>query len=186
MARCKSFAAELAEEFVKIRRPLVATVILLLGCTKTWLAAQQAKPPSKEPPARAVAAPARIWRSVTTGREYRVWMDKDRLHTEWVNLPPALAQAGAYIRSESHRVGTRWIGTVQSYLPCEARESGMRVSNRCHLETRIEIDSMRADRITGRAQALRRFDCKACRVIEPAWADFVWTPKDRKAEGGRQ
>jgi hypothetical protein len=185
-ARCESSAAGLAEESVKIRRLLVATVILLPGYTNMWLAAQQAKPHSKEPPARAVAAPARIWRSVTTGREYRVWMDKDRLHTEWVNLSPALAQAGAYIRSESHRVGTRWIGTVQSYLPCEARESDKRVSNRCHLETRIEIDSMTTERITGRAQALRRFDCKACRVIEAAWANFVWTPKDRKAEDGRQ
>jgi hypothetical protein len=113
-------------------------------------------------------------------------MDKDRLHTEWVNLPPALAQAGAYVHSESRRAGTKWIGTVRSYLPCETRESDKRLSNRCHLETRIEIDSMTADRITGRAQALRKFDCKACRVIETAWADFVWTPKEQKAEGGRQ
>jgi hypothetical protein len=168
-------------------RPLiVAGGIMFMGSTALWLEAQQAKPPGKEQPAQAVSASAKVWRSTTTGREYRVWMDKDRLHTEWVNLPPALVQVGGYVRSESRRVGSKWVGTVRSYLPCETRESNERVSNRCHLETKIEIDSMTADRITGRAQAIHKFDCQACRLIESVWMDFVWIPRDQKAVGSKQ
>jgi hypothetical protein len=150
----------------------------MMGSIGLWLEAGQAKPAGKEQPTQAVSPPAKVWRSTTTGRDYRVWVDKDRLYTEGVNLPPALVRVGGYVRSESRRVGSKWMGTVHSYLPCETTESNERISNRCHLETKIEIDSMTADRITGRAQTLRKFDCSACRVIEAAWADFVWVPKD--------
>jgi len=171
---------------MKIRRLVVAVTTLLMGCAGMCLQAQQAKPPGKERRTQVASAPGKVWRSTTTGREYRVSVEKDIVHTEWVNLPPALVRIGGYVRSESRRVGSKWMGTVRSYLPCETVEANGHVSNRCHLETKIEIDSMTADRITGRAQALRKFDCSACRVIEAAWADFLWTPKEQKAEGGRR
>ena len=168
---------------MKIWRFLVAVTILAMGAS-----ACGSKPSEPSLPARTATAPAsaQVWWSTTTGREYRVWIDKDIVHTEWISLPPALAQGGAYVRSESRRVGSKWIGTVRSYLPCETTESNAHISNRCHLETKIEIDSMTADRITGRAQAIRRFDCKACRVIEAAWADFVWIPQEQEARGRKQ
>jgi hypothetical protein len=164
---------------MKIRRLVVAVTTLVMGCGAMCLQAEQAKPPGKERRTQVASAPGKVWRSTTTGREYRVLVEKDIVHTEWVNLPPVLAQGGAYVRSQSRREGARWLGTVRSYLPCETVEANERVSNRCHLETKIEIDSMTADRITGRAQDLRKFDCKACRVIEAAWADFLWIPKGR-------
>ena len=184
MAWCKLVAAERAEDSVRMRPLIVAGGIMFMGSIGLWLEAHQAKPLGKEQPAQAVSA--KVWRSTTTGREYGVWMDKDHLHTEWVNLPPAVVQGGGYVRSESRRVGSKWVGTVRSYLPCETTEAKERTSNRCQLETKIEFDSMTADRITGRAQAIHKFDCKACRLIEAAWADFSWIPRDQKAAGNKQ
>jgi hypothetical protein len=159
---------------VNTQRRLVAVASLVVG-----LAACGSKPSQPSPSGETVARPAsgRIWWSSTTGREYRVWVEKDLVRTEWVNLPAAVAARGAFVRSECRRTGEKWVGTVRSYLPCESTESSGRVSNRCHLETGIEIDSMTVDRIAGRAQALRKFDCRTCRVIEATWVDFLWIPK---------
>lgn len=171
---------------MRLRCLIVAGGIIVMGSIGLWLEAGQAKPAGKEQPTQAVSAPARVWRSTTTGREYRVWVDKDRLHSEWANIPPGLVRVGGYVRSESRRGEAKWVGTVRSYLPCETTESKERISNRCHLETKIEIDSMTADRITGRAQAIHKFDCQACRLIESVWMDFVWIPRDQKAVGSKQ
>ena len=114
---------------------------------------------------------------MTTGKEYSVRVTGQTVYAEWVNIPPALVQGEAYIRSECRRVGTRWVGTSRSHLPCDTMEGGRRVRNWCNLVTGIEIDSMTQDRITGRAEALRRFDCEHCRILEKAWAKFEWVPK---------
>ena len=141
------------------------------------LMAQQVKPPNKTRPPQVTRPPAQVWRSLTTGKEYSVRVDGQTLYAEWVNVPPPLVQGGAFIRSECRRVGTRWVGISRSYLPCDTMEGNRRVQNWCNLVTRIEIDSMTADRITGRAEALRRFDCERCRIIEKVWAKFEWVPK---------
>lgn len=141
------------------------------------LTAQQVKPPNKTRPAQVTHPPAQVWRSLTTGKEYSVRVDGGTLYAEWVNIPPALTQRGAYIRSECRRVGTRWVGISRSYLPCDTMEGNKRVQNWCNLLTKIEVDSISADRIIGRAEGLRRFDCERCKILETVWKDFEWVPK---------
>lgn len=170
---------------MRIRRLVLACGMMLMQIAGLQLVAQQAKPPERKPPAQPVPTSARVWRSITTRREYRVWVENDRLHTEWVNLPPAAVQAGAYVRSESQRAGSKWVGTVRSYLPCDTTEASGRVSNRCKLLTKIEFTALTPGRITGRAEALRRFDCARCQILETVWKEFEWVPKEG-AEGSRQ
>jgi hypothetical protein len=40
---------------------------------------------------------------------------------------------------------------------------------------------MSAERITGRGESLREFDCQNCQVHQTGWADFVWVPKGKPA-----
>jgi hypothetical protein len=128
---------------------------------------------------------AEIWRSETTGKEYRVQVDKDRFYAEWVNIPPESVKHGAFIRSECHRVGSKWIGTSSVRLPCTVGEGAKEhIGNTCRLQLRIEIDSIGPDRIVGHGETLRRFDCQSCRVDEAGWGEFVWVPKKPRA-GGR-
>jgi hypothetical protein len=164
---------------VRIRLLLLAAAILLVGLAGPRPRAEQRKSKEKAKAAQTIPVAARVWRSLTTGKEYRVWVENERLNAEWVNIPPALVQGGAYIRSVCRRVGTRWIGTTRSYLPCETQEGGKQVSNWCHLLTKIEIDSVAAERIRGRAEGLRRFDCQRCKILETVWKDFEWVPKEQ-------
>jgi hypothetical protein len=123
-------------------------------------------------------ASARIWKSLTTGNEYSVWIENERLYAEWVNVPRELAERGAFTRTESRRAGPRWMGTSQNYRPCDTTENGKRVRNWCHVVTKIEFDSVEASRMTGRAEGLRRFDCANCKILETVWKDFEWVPKE--------
>ncbi|HKS95561.1 MAG TPA: hypothetical protein VJV74_05440 [Terriglobia bacterium] len=125
-----------------------------------------------------VELPARVWKSETTGNEYNVQVSDDVLRAEWVNLPAAMVQQGVYLRTECHRMGSKWVGASDSRLPCSvSSENGERVIRSCDLRTRIEIDSIEANRITGQAETLRRVDCQACKVLESGWTSFVWRPK---------
>ena len=131
-------------------------------------------------PAPAPMAPLyRLWRSETTGNIYRVRVENDTLYAEWVNIPPDLARQGAYVRTECRRLGSKWIGTTRSRLrlPCtEGNVPQGRPMNWCSLVTRTEINSISAARITGRAQAPHRLDCRSCKLLEADWKDFVWIP----------
>ncbi len=111
-----------------------------------------------------------------------MWIENERLHAEWVNIPPGLTQR-AYIRTECRHVGARWIGTSQSYLPCEATESGKRISNWCQVTTKMEFDPVGENRMSGRGEGLRRFDCSACKVLEMVWKEFKWVPKEPPVVG---
>jgi hypothetical protein len=144
--------------------------------------AQQPKPQGRATSGRALPA---LWRSGTTGKEYRVQVDKDRFYAEWVNIPPESVKHGAFIRSECHRVGSKWIGTSSLGLLCPVGEGAQEhIGNTCRLQLRIEIDSLGPDRIVGHGETLRRFDCQNCRVDEAGWGEFVWVPKKPRA-GGR-
>lgn len=118
------------------------------------------------------------WKSQTTGNEYRVRVEADTFRAEWSNVPADVAGHGGYIRTECKRVGSKWIGTTRSLLPCTAGSGpSAKILNWCPLVTRTEIDSIAPDRITGRAQAVHRSDCESCKLLETVWRDFVWAPK---------
>jgi hypothetical protein len=122
-----------------------------------------------------------VWKSETTGHEYRVRIEGDVLRAEWANVPPEMGRQGAYVRTECRKVGTRWVGTTRSrlLLPCTevSTPDGHHPSAWCSLVTRTEIDTISADRITGRAQAPKHLDCQACKLLDADWKDFTWTPK---------
>jgi hypothetical protein len=161
---------------LRLRLLVCASALLLLLTPLEWAGEQAAQ--SKKAAARPAApASARLWKSKTTGKEFRVWTEKGILHAEWVNIPLRLANGGAYIHSELRRAGSKWAGTSKLRLPCESVEDHKPVSNWCSLETKIEISSHTADRITGRGESLKRFDCRVCKILEAGWADFEWVPK---------
>lgn len=118
-----------------------------------------------------------LWRSLTTGKEYFVRMDKSHFYAQWVNLPPVSEQHGAYIHTACELKGSKWDGTSDIYMPCVVGNGkDEKVANNCHLNLKIEIDSVSNNRIIGRAQTLKKFDCGACRVVEAGWANFEWVP----------
>jgi hypothetical protein len=147
----------------------------MLGGT---LGAQQPTPPPKPPEFPAPPPSSRIWKSQTTGKEYRVWIENDRLYAEWVNIPAAAASQGASIRIECRRMDGKWVGTAQNSLPCDTIENGKRITNSCRVTSKIEFDPLEASRISGRTEWARRFDCANCRVLEFAWHNFEWVPKE--------
>ena len=157
-----------------LRHSTLSLTLASLPLAGILLWAQQPEPQSKAPASQALPT---LWRSATTGKAYRVQVDKDRFYAEWVSIPPESAKRGAYIRNQCRRVGSKWIGTSRIKLPCAVGEGATeRVANTCRLQLRIEIDSVQADRIKGRGETLKRFDCQSCRIDETGWADFVWVP----------
>lgn len=178
---------------MRLQATVIIAVVLLLLVSCTYAAGQarpggQGKPGEKAGQIPAPPAAARLWRSQTTGKEYRVWIENERFYAVWMNVPAELAQGGAYIRTECQRVGTRWIGSSQTNLPfpCGRTENGKRVGKWCRVLTKIEFRRVEANRITGSAEGYRRFDCDKCKIVESVMKDFEWTPKEQSAVGSKQ
>lgn len=134
--------------------------------------AKRASPTQSEAP-----EPSNIWKSETTGKEYRVRIEGDRFYADWVNLPPAAVQRRAYIHTVCQRAGSKWVGTSSIFMPCTVGQGkAEHIANTCHLNLKIEIDSVAQDRITGRGQSLEKFDCQSCKVIATGWGNIVWVP----------
>ena len=139
---------------------------------------QAGQAPQAAKPSAVNGSLSTIWKSQTTGNEYRVRIDGDTLRAEWTNIPQNVASHGGYVRTECKRVGPKWVGTTRSLLPCMGGSGPTaRILNWCPLVTRTEIDGIAPDRIAGRAQAIRQSDCQSCKLLETIWKDFVWTPK---------
>ena len=118
-----------------------------------------------------------VWRSLTTGKEYYVRTDKTHFYAQWVNLPPVARQHGSYIHTVCKREKSKWVGTSDIYMPCVAGEGKKeKIGNACHLTLKFEIDSISDQRITGRGQTLKKFNCGACKVVETGWGKFEWVP----------
>jgi hypothetical protein len=151
------------------------------------LRAQQAIKPDKDQAQKVAPIPARMWKSQTTGNEYRVWTEDNRLHAEWTNIPPGSAAKGAYIRTVCRRAGEKWVGEAHSYLPClKGKGKNEQLVNFCHVTTGFEINTRTASRITGRTEGLKRFDCSKCQVLEKEWKNFVWVPMPPKKGPGHE
>jgi hypothetical protein len=123
--------------------------------------------------AKAAALP-QVWKSESTGKEYRVKVEGDLFSAEWVNLPPEAAKQGRYIRTECRRNASRWIGTSRLLLGCQLPNGNMKL---CPLIVRFEVDFISPDRITGGGENLKDFDCGTCGIRKTGWAPFTWTPK---------
>lgn len=118
-----------------------------------------------------------VWRSLTTGKEYYVRTDKTHFYAQWVNLPPVAASHGAYIHTVCKREKSKWAGTSDIYMPCVVGEGkNEKIGNTCRLTLKFELDSITDQRITGRGQTLKKFNCGACKVLETGWGNFEWVP----------
>ena len=162
---------------IKLRGVLLCGLILPgVGWGNSSLAAGRTQKSVETPSSPKNSLPS-YWISATTRNVYRVRVKGNTLVAEWVNVPATEAGKGAYIRTECHRAGKRWIGTTSSFLRCEtATGQGKPYSNWCHILTRTEIFDVSAGRIAGRAEALKRFDCRRCVALEKEWKSFTWSP----------
>jgi len=161
-----------------VRNIILVCGIVLLALTRISAGAQKSSPPAQGKSVRGGVGRGEIWKSKTSGREYRVKIEQDRFLAEWVNIAPTAAKQGAYIRTECRRSGTKWIGTSQVLLPCakpgEAKGKTTRV---CPMRLRFEVDSISPERISGHGENLRDFDCEKCEVRQTGWGAFEWVPK---------
>jgi hypothetical protein len=153
----------------------VSFLIALSSCSPPPPQALSTGPPK---PVLTAAQLKDIWVSQTTGKEYRATVYGNVFHAEWVNIPPDLAAHGSFIKTDCKRQGSKWVGTSSSFVPCSlGKGPGSKLDNWCHLETTIEIDSITADRISGRGETLKKFDCQKCKILESGTKDFFWVPK---------
>lgn len=158
----------------------------ILALARLPLFGQDAKPPlpAKQPAAH--SAQGTIWKSETTQKEYRVRIEKGRFYAEWVNIPPDSAKQGVYIRSECRRVGTKWIGTSRVFLLCPESQANGNPTKGCAWTFRFEVDEISPNRISGRSESLRDFDCQKCEVRQTGWGNFVWVPKGKAGRGAQR
>ena len=157
-------------------RLIIVLVCGILAATSLQFSSENqgaTKPGGAKTPAKAGALPE-VWKSQSTGKEYRVKVEGDRFTAEWSNIPPQAAKQGAYIRSECHRSGTRWIGTSRILLACPLPDGKMKM---CPMILRFEVDFISPDRITGGGEILRDFDCGSCAVRKTGWGPFTWAPE---------
>jgi hypothetical protein len=139
--------------------------------------AQNTDSAGSPPAARQVPARAVLWKSQTSGNEYRVTIQGTTFQAERVNIPKDSAHQGAYVRTTARRQGQKWTGKTEIFLPCSLGHGP--VINKCHLTMGFEITEMAPELIRGRIENpdLNQFDCKSCNVPKTEWKDFVWVPK---------
>jgi hypothetical protein len=162
-----------------ILRHLVMMAALVSWGLASWsVAAQKTSPPPGGKPPQPRETLAKVWVSETTHHEYRVRIEQDVFYAEWINLPPAADKLGAYIRTECHHTGAKWIGTTRIMLACaKPGETSDKLTRACPMTLRFEVDAITPERISGRGESLRDFDCEKCEVRQTGWGDFVWVPK---------
>lgn len=157
---------------------LVCGAVLIVPYTSI-LGAQETNSPVTPPVPKHVPAHSVVWRSQTSGNEYRVTIAGTTFQAERVNIPKDSTHQGAYVRTTARRQGQKWIGKTQIFLPCALGHGP--VINKCHLTMGFEITEMKPDLIRGRIENpdLNQFDCKSCNVPKTEWKDFVWVPKGK-------
>ena len=153
-------------------------VAVLAGFSGPAAGGQKSKTPAQKPAAASAPAPGKIWVSQTSNHEFRVKIENDLFTAEWINVPPTSAKLGAYIHTECRRLGTRWIGTSRVLLPCaKSGEAPGKITHACPMMLRFEVEKISPERISGRGETLKEFDCERCEVRQTGWATFVWVPK---------
>jgi hypothetical protein len=151
----------------------IAAQVVVLFVAAGSLALAQAKKSSQP-----ASSQASIWVSQTTHHVYRVERKGAAISAQWADVPPEDARHGAYVRTEFHRAGDKWIGITRSLLPCASGTSGSKPTvHWCRFVTHTEILTISPNRITGRAQAPLRGDCEQCKLLQTRWDNFVWSPQ---------
>jgi len=152
-------------------RLIFACGLALLGSVGWLLRAQRTDSPGS------TKSTSAMWKSQTTGNEYRVEIEGGILKAERVDLPKDSAHEGAYVRTTAQHQGSKWIGKTQIFLPCALGHGP--VINKCHMTMAFEITEMEPNLIRGRIENpdLSQFDCKSCNIPKKEWKDFVWAPK---------
>jgi len=155
---------------------IIVLVCAILAASSLQLSSENQTAPKSAGTSSAAKAGAlpQVWKSVSTGKEYRVKVEGDRFTAEWSNVPPQAAKQGAYIRSECRRSGSRWIGTSRILLACPLPDGKTKM---CPMILRFEVDFISPERITGGGEILRDFDCGTCEVKKTGWGPFSWEPK---------
>lgn len=144
-------------------------------------AAQKTATPGPPPKGTSHAASGqlpKIWRSEATKHDFRVELTNDLFRAEWVNIPPAAAKQGAYIRTECRRAGAKWVGSsnVNMLFAIPGAPTG-KDTKLCSLTVRFEVDSISTEKITGHSESILAFDVNACRAEQTKWSEFTWIPK---------
>jgi hypothetical protein len=119
-----------------------------------------------------------IWHSETTQHDFRVEVTKDLFRADWVDIPPAAAKQGAYIHTECHRIGSKWVGksSISLLFAIPGGPTG-RNTRLCSLSMRMEVESVSPEKITGHTESLSSFDVNTCHVRNTTWREFTWVPK---------
>lgn len=163
------------------RKQMFMTLVALLAISPFTAPAQTAPTPAKF--AAAASAPinkplAKIWHSETTMHDFHVEVNNDLFRAEWVNIPPAAAKQGAYIKTECRKSGAKWVGrsSINMLFGLPGAPAG-KDTKMCSLTVRFEVDSVTSLKITGHSESLRNFDVKTCRVQQTTWGEFTWVPK---------
>jgi hypothetical protein len=161
---------------------VLGCTLILLGPATLPLFSQGAKPSTMKKPAAEKALPS-LWTSLSSQKDFRVRIDKDRFYAEWI-VPPEAAKKGAYIRTVCRRSGNKWIGTSRVFVLCpDPADAGAKKVVGCPLTVRFEVDSITADRISGSSETPRAgFDCQKCQVLQMGWGNFAWVPKTKSTQ----
>jgi hypothetical protein len=169
-------------------KPVRMNRVLTLAAVAALLVIPQFAANAQKPPAaaqsratttkRAASQLARVWHSDVTQHDFHVEVAGDVFRAEWVNIPPAAAKQGAYIRTECRRAGDKWVGSssLNMLFPVPGAPAG-KDTKVCHLTVRFEVDSITPERITGHSETLRGFDVDKCQVLKTTWGEFTWVPK---------
>jgi hypothetical protein len=171
------------------RKLILIAVVAFLASLQIPAFAQEGAPKSAAkptPPAKSSSAKTKgvssplpkVWHSVSSHHDFRVEVTNEAFHAEWVNLPPAAAKQGAYIRTECNRTGPKWVGfsNINMLFAVPGAPAG-KDTKLCHFKVRFEVDSISPEKITGHSEALRDFDVNTCQVRKASWGEFTWVPK---------
>jgi len=163
------------------RRLVMITVVALLAIPQLAAAADQPPPPPKSNSATGKGASGqfpKLWHSVSTQHDFRVEVKDNVFRAEWVNVPPATAKQGVYIRTECRRSGSKWVGASSLNMLFAVRGAPAGKDTKvCHLNVRFEVDSLSPEKITGHSEKLKDFDVNTCQVRQTNWGEFTWVPK---------
>jgi hypothetical protein len=163
------------------RKQALMTLMALFVISPFAAAAQKPTAPANSTTATSKSSSGQFpknWHSESTKHDFRVDVTNDRFHAEWVNIPPAAAKQGAYIRTDCRRAGAKWVGSssVNMLFAIPGAPTG-KDTKMCALTVRFEVDSLSAEKITGHSESIRSFDVNACRAEQTKWAEFTWIPK---------